>query len=700
MKMLIKFLQRGMNVLITLVVTGMFFSGFGIASAQSTKEQQKKLIYINYITHQENSYINDIPKVPGKNWTMGPQRYATNAKNIINNWGKHGIKGEYATMGVALQQLADEYPEMIEEIKRLKLPVSRYCGVGHSEPGPVGHLPDFSGMNLDEAIQALWNYETHTLIPNWHFEDGKFIIGNPRAGEPITLEELPEYNLPKNETWLYGGTLAIERLLGVIPLDFFQGRFRNLGRDEDSCICPMNAVRRALGMGSYEVSYNKGTPFSVGLDPQYLAENWPRDVEIYTKGAGGAPDYLLAHPEDFKVVWPDPEANQWKTENSALKFFKKTYSVDSFEKVLNMECPVEYIKQLMTKEEKDRLLSIIKRQTEVKEMEEKEGYESWERRLLTADEAKDWLDYLMSIHVDRRDVPSYLKEPQENFEQIKGRLKSFEKVETRRTLANETIINAAKYLMYHWPNANHDGDFDGPPDYVEAGREYLTLSEAFEAFAFTLEYYAIKERIPKEITIKEILGPIDYPQYRLEEEPKLDPEKVIGIRGWQPYELKDEYWPDTKIITRQGLIRPLTDDHPHRPYSITANEVTIMQAAVDASRFIRENGHIPGIIKMFLPPRESRENEEVMEVEMWANSAELLYAMAQLCYKLYSNSFPNSVKILSAKIIKDQKTRYVVHSSPISYMGGRLQVEWMNTGFIWREWVPVWMLNNSWTYKP
>ena len=52
------------------------------------------------------------------------------------------------------------------------------------------------------------------------------------------------------------------------------------------------------------------------------------------------------------------------------------------------------------------------------------------------------------------------------------------------------------------------------------------------------------------------------------------------------------------------------------------------------------------------------------------------------------------------KIIEDQICRFVVHSGPVSYMGGRFQADWMNTGFVWRAWVPVWRLNAAWTYKP
>ncbi|HUX57474.1 MAG TPA: hypothetical protein VMV77_10900 [Bacteroidales bacterium] len=686
MKMLIKNFRSGMNVLVTLVISGMFFSGFGIANAQSTKEQQKKLIYSSYFTHQENAFIKnltDVSEYKNRSWTRGPHGYATQAKNIIEGWEKNNIKGEYATMGVALQQLADEYPEMIEKIKKMKLPVTAYEGVGHTEPCPVGRIKNLAGMTMDEAIRALWEYQTHTLVPNWRFENGKLIIGNPRAGEPITLNELSEYNLPKDEIWLYGGVLATERLLGVIPMDFFQEQFKNLGRNEESTVAPMTAIKRALGMGSYEVSYNTGTPIRVGANADLIASDWPRDCEYFARSAGDVKQ-KLAHPDDFKIVWPDPKEYQWKPENSALEFFKKTYGVKSFKEMLEIKCPVEYIKSLMTNEEKGRLLTIINRQTENRKILEEEGLDQWETRMLKTEEAGDWQDYLMGLWEERREIPHYFQP-------------------SNKTLKSETIIEAASYLMQHWPQSNHDGDFGGPPDYIQTNTINLSLAETFESFAFVLEYYAIKEEIPTQISIKDVLGPIDYPLYKLQVEPKIDVEKVIGINGWQPYELDKKYFPDFDIIAKQGIMGIKNLRRPQNPFSVTANEVSVIQAAVEAARSIRENGYIPGSIEIFLPSQ-AVQNETIRgnihEVKMYANSAELLFGMAQLVYKLYRNNFPGPVLMQSFKIIEDQLCRCVVNSSPISYLGGRFQADWLNSGFIWRAWIPVQLLNASWTYKP
>lgn len=287
----------------------------------------------------------------------------------------------------------------------------------------------------------------------------------------------------------------------------------------------------------------------------------------------------------------------------------------------------------------------------------------------------------MALFDERRDIPDYLQA-------------------NTRTLEREIIVEAAKYLMFHWPQSNHDGDFGGPPDYVETDNVNLSLAEAFQAFAYVLEHFVLHERVPNNIAIQDVLGPIDYPVYELPVEPKLDPEKVLDIRGWQPYEMDKQYFPDAETIAAQGLLGT-----SFRPLSVMTNEVNVMQAAVDAARFIRKNGHIPGSIEMFMPveprpPKEGESYHSLKDRKVDANAAELLYGMAQLVYILNRDNFPGPVRMISVKIIEDQICRYVVNSTPISYMNGRFQANWMDTGFIWREWVPPRLLNAGWTYKP
>ncbi len=65
-----------------------------------------------------------------------------------------------------MQQLVEDYPELIDKIKRMCVAVTRYGGVGHQEPAPVGRMKDLSGMSLEESIVAQWQAETRTLVPN------------------------------------------------------------------------------------------------------------------------------------------------------------------------------------------------------------------------------------------------------------------------------------------------------------------------------------------------------------------------------------------------------------------------------------------------------------------------------------------------------------------------------------------------------
>ncbi|CAK8715756.1 hypothetical protein KKHLCK_04870 [Candidatus Electrothrix laxa] len=655
-------------------------------SRAEAEQASKKPVYFSCFTHQEDTYISKLDSEPehkDKPWSRGPEKYLARATNILETWTQNNIRGEYATIGAALQQLNDAHPELLEQIKEQKLPVTHYDGAGHIEPAAVGRLKNLAGMSLNEAICALWNAETRTLVPNWHLENGRLVPGNPRAGEPITLEELPAYNLPQKETWLYGGILAVERLLGVIPLDFFQSPFRNLGRDNESAANPITAVKRALGMGSYEVSYHPDTPMStgrMGLSATYLAANWPRDLAFYARPVMKVSHIkeLLARPDDFTLVAPDPKKYQWEPVNAALAFFHKTYGVNSFAEVLEMPCPVDFIKKLMTAEEKQRLLSVIKKMTENEERHSKEGPETWSQRMLTGAEARDWQDYLFGVFEGRREIPSYL-------------------ILKQQALSAEVIAEAAKDLMLHWPRPNHDGDLGGPPDYVHTEQKNLSLAEAFAAFAFMLEQFAVNQEIPQEVVVENILGPVDYPLYELAEEPKLDVEKLTAVSGWQPYELDKKYFPDSATVFRQGLV-PTS----FLPFSVDANEVSVMQAAIDAAGFIRKNGHVPGSIEIFLPPSEKKDGVkgDVKEEKVFANAAELLYGMAQVVYKLSTKQFPGSARMVSVKIIKDQVCRYVVNSSAIHYAGGRFQADWLDSGFIWRAWVPVSLLNSSWTYRP
>ena len=126
-----------------------FFS----TSAGVFKGHAKEPIYKSFVTHQQASPILDVKNitqvVQRQEWLYkgeGPAPYSLNAKELIETWERYGIKGEYATTGLCLQQLKRDFPEVIEKIKSLKIPVTLYPGAGHVMPCPIGRLRETPAM--------------------------------------------------------------------------------------------------------------------------------------------------------------------------------------------------------------------------------------------------------------------------------------------------------------------------------------------------------------------------------------------------------------------------------------------------------------------------------------------------------------------------------------------------------------------------
>jgi hypothetical protein len=284
----------------------------------------------------------------------GPVPASILARRFVDTWEEH--RGLFETMGVAMQQLAEELPETVEEIKRLRIPISRYGGVGHAEPAPVGRMRDLAGMTLEEAIQAQWEFETRTLTPNWHFENRRLVLGNPRAGQPLTFEELAAYNIPQDERWLYGGTLALQVILGITPLDFRQ---RRLGGEKlEPTVFPTTAIKKALGMSN----------------------------------------------------WPDPKRRQWDPANHPLEFYHRTYGVDSFAAVRDMPCPIETILSLMSEEEKEAQRALLRALGRQKKRAEQAGWRAWENRLLPQEYLAPLPEHLSPQWLSpARTVPGFLQ---------------------------------------------------------------------------------------------------------------------------------------------------------------------------------------------------------------------------------------------------------------------------------------------------
>jgi len=82
---------------------------------------------------------------------------------VTNLYEKHGVRAHYGFVSAVLQQLLEDAPEVVEQIIRLRMPVGYHGGAGHRLVGPVGHPPDLREMSWEEAVRAMWTFETHTI---------------------------------------------------------------------------------------------------------------------------------------------------------------------------------------------------------------------------------------------------------------------------------------------------------------------------------------------------------------------------------------------------------------------------------------------------------------------------------------------------------------------------------------------------------
>ena len=823
-----------------------------------------------FAVHHQDSYIRGaFARFPMRYSGEGPTPASRVALRTIEQWERQGISGRFETMGIAMQQLAEDYPELIQRMKQMRIPVTRYGGVGHQEPAPVGRMKDLSGMTLGESIAAQWEAETRTLVPNWHFEDGKIVLGNPRAGEPMTFDELPLYSIPQRWDRLLGGTLAVEYVLGVMPMDFFESTYENLLRDEIPTAWPITAVKTALGMGSYQISYNPGHPL-------------PRPMP----GAALLLDDLTFPDPRAR---PDPLRHQWKPENSPLAFFKRTYGASSFKEMLEMPCPVEYILSLMSEEEKEQQRRMLAHLGELKKRAEASDWRNWQARLLSTEDLRGNPEHLQplwapnqraipdSLKPRRKDlskqvvtaaadflvglwdeadtatapaqIPQYVEGEGTNLSvaeafqaivfslehyaikerlpehvvclemlgpveysdasgqpaalsekvsavnpvnifhaawrvassirsegripalveihlplaRVQGRPRDVKSVvnaaeflggmartyrsivregmprpaellpmgmlpqtagapsrwrlhaawsftpdgetahleRSQKTLDKSKIVEAATYLVSHYPRAYHDGNPGGPPDFVPVGSGGVSLAETFFALAVSLDEYQRSGAVPGNVTVTGILGPVDYPMYELPEEPKFDPAKRIG--GWQPFELKREYFPASDLVSSQGLSGGPRFDL----FEGTATGEVVIAAATQVVKDMREQGSVPSQIAVAItpgggrPPGRRPAPLRRAASTLTVNPAELLYPMALEYLTIETKGRPEPVHVSSKKIIEDQVVRSVTVSTPVRFFGGRLGSDMTRYDtFLWRSKVSRWLLNRAWTYTP
>lgn len=279
------------------------------------------------------------------------ERSVTAIRIVTDLYERYGVRAHYGFVAAVLQELWEDSPETVEKIIRLRMPIGYHGGAGHAAVGPVGHPQDTRNMSWEEAVRAMWDFETHTL-------------------DVETRRPVPGR---------VGGYLAIQSILGVIPLPTDAKGTGHMDTPGEFVLARMGAGSYPLdapfgpdaiflsplhepqlfpdsGLGTVPPTYS-GKPFGVDApmmaDPLHwletLAHNLPEDrtfvVHCMTH-AGLDPDaldrllgFLAGHPDDFRVTHPDPASAQWHPENSALAFYRRTYGIHSLAELLALDEP-------------------------------------------------------------------------------------------------------------------------------------------------------------------------------------------------------------------------------------------------------------------------------------------------------------------------------------------------------------------------
>lgn len=281
-------------------------------------------------------------------------------RTVTDIFATHRVRAHYGFVGVVLQQLAEDSPETVEEIRRLRMAIGYHGGAGDQWGGPVGYPRDTRGLSWEEAVRAFWEFETHTLDRD--------------TQEPVRGE--------------MGGWLAIQDVLGVTPLPTDA---RGKGRMDT----PQEYVLSRMGAASYPFvcPYGPGAvilsplhepqlfPGDHGVPPTYfgkglgvdapmtadplrwfdlLARNLPDDTTFVVQcmsHAGGDWDrlgrlirFLADRQDDFRIAQVDPEGAQWRLENSPLAFYQRIYGITSLPALMALSEPPTPSPKTLTRE--------------------------------------------------------------------------------------------------------------------------------------------------------------------------------------------------------------------------------------------------------------------------------------------------------------------------------------------------------------
>jgi hypothetical protein len=607
----------------------------GLYAEKLRAAEKKNPVYISFFIHCESSPIRGVPiSVQNEPWdgTGLPPR-TRYLDRILDICEQYNIKFEFCVTPVFAQQLREDRPDIIERIKRMRLPISRYPSLaGHVLPPPIGELRDMPGMRLtqlrnreiqwEDYLRNEWTSETRTLVPRWHFEGNRLVMSNPLSGTAIRLKQLADYRIPEKSERLFGGTLALEEIFDVIPMPTFPALFKG-----DVSRLRTTTVHAALGMGSYEYSRQPISAFNAPFRAtdskmvDWFKEHFPIDQPLhsdvsfgYTHSYNGAPvrtdfhegiiKYIVEHPDDFQIVWPDPEGIQYLPENRPKEFFKRTYGIETLEEVMQMPVP---IKKLITSSATPPVRAV--------EHHESVPRTGWQKDLLlTMSE--------LGVSSSGQSLPDFLRP-------------------SVQTLLMEDAFVTARYIVENMDLPANTDDQGSLPSSILLNGKTIALGDAFIGLASMLTYFSLHDVLPPSVEISEMIGPVDYP--------------------WAPVASASEL--DRQVDRIDGV-----PDNPH------FNEVNLLQTIWEVHEQITREQKIPGRILTRLS-RNIRGN--YTGVRSRINAAELLYAMAKMMTTLEQQGIPRAVPFRRVTMVPKSVAASAAGSSP----AWLLHTSWMQPEF-------------------
>ena len=566
----------------------------------------------------------------------GAVRESVAIRQMTDLLERHRIRAHYGFVGAVAQQLAEDYPDTVEKMRRLKIAVGYHGGAGHNPRGPHRQQPDIRGLSPDDAIRALWTFETRALYPDDY----------PQAGQPIPN--------------VLGGWLAIQTALGVTPLQtdaagrgalyeaLGAGYPMSVDESSDALLLPGlheihfygDAGRFVVPPTYYGWQVGEFAPVTVDILEWFrlLAENLSRDRAYATRSMSHANmepsvvERLVAFMKsrgDFCITAPDPEGWQWKPENSPLTFYQKRYGVKSLTEVMNLTPPFEALRPRFREE--------------VTEL-------GWRGR-------------------PRGEIPnpkSQILNPTTTHHFL---------------LTKGDILLAADSILSHWPPFSHDGDFGGPPAFVRLDeKRSVSLADAFQAFVRAIDAWREKGKLPESVASKPLRGPIDFPTYRINAPQTLDLRQ--RLQGYTPHQIPREAMPDPNVVALQGL--PACGDfHLWIPTHTKAAAAAVIAAVKRVAETMTD--HVPGVISLNLLCHTRRGQPDAKRT-VAVNPAEFLYALAQEYRALAVRGKPNDVALVSKKVTPEQVCKLLL---PLG--GHRFE------GFIYRGYLSPEALDAAWT---